>query len=139
MRLRYFSLFACLLLGFTFSSCTIRLVDFTVISSKNVDIGKPEGIRTTGSKGYILGFGWNVKDALDDAIRNAGNEYDMLVDGVVRYTSYPFYTVVTVEGTAVNSTELMNSMGATEYEKYFEIHKPLDIEAEEERLRGEEE
>ena len=87
------------------TSCSFRLVDFTVISSKDVslNIDKTEGVKVKGEKSYFLGLGWNIKDALDLALETAGPEYDLLIDGVVRYGSYPFISTVTVEGTAVSS------------------------------------
>ena len=86
------------------TSCSIRLVDFTVISSKNVslDIDRTQGKKVKGESTYFLGIGWNIKDAMDKALEEAGPEYDLLIDGVVRYGSYPFISVVTVEGTAVS-------------------------------------
>ena len=115
-----FMLLAC----FSMSSCTFRLVDFTVISSKNVDIGadRSKGKVTEGSKAYFLGFGWNIKDALDIALESAGNEYDMLIDGVVSYTSYPFVVSVKVKGTAMKSSDLRASLGEAGYEAWCKEH-----------------
>ena len=101
-----------LLLG-SLTSCSVRLVDFTVISSKNVnlDIDRTQGKKVKGEKSYFLGIGWNIKDAMDKALETAGPEYDLLVDGVVRYGSYPFIASVTVEGTAVSSKAMKNKLG----------------------------
>lgn len=101
-----------LLLG-SLTSCSFRLVDFTVISSKNVslDIDRSQGKKVKGEKSYFLGIGWNIKDAMDRALETAGPEYDLLVDGVVRYGSYPFVSSVTVEGTAVSSKAMKNKLG----------------------------
>lgn len=95
------------------TSCSFRLVDFTVISSKNVslNIDKTEGVKVKGEKSYFLGLGWNIKDALDLALETAGPEYDLLIDGVVRYGSYPFISTVTVEGTAVSSKAMKDKIG----------------------------
>ena len=110
------------------SSCTYRLVDFTVISSKNVDIGvdRTKGKQTEGKKSYFLGFGWNIKDALDIAIEAAGPEYDMLIDGVVTYSSYPFVSVVEVKGVAVKSVELKAALGEKGFEKWSKTHNVFD-------------
>ena len=95
------------------TSCSIRLVDFTVISSKNVnlDIDRTQGKKVKGEKSYFLGIGWNIKDAMDKALESAGPEFDLLVDGVVRYGSYPFIVSITVEGTAVSSKAMKNKLG----------------------------
>jgi len=105
----------------TLSSCSFRLVDFTVISSKNVslDIDKSQGVKTEGKKSYFLGIGWNIKDAMDEALEAAGPEYDMLVDGVVRYTSYPFVSGVTVEGTAVSTKAMKARMGEAGFQEWL--------------------
>lgn len=105
----------------SFSNCTFRLVDFTVISSKNVNLGvdRSQGVKTEGSKSYFLGFGWNIKDAMDVALEKAGKEYDLLIDGVVRYSSFPFVLVVKVEGTAVSSSKLKETMGDAGYEEWL--------------------
>lgn len=107
------------------SSCTFRLVDFTVISSKNVNLGidRKGGKKVEGSKTYFLGIGWNIKDAMDEALESAGNEFDMLVDGVVRYSSYPFVLTVKVEGTAVSTTEMKKGMGEAKFNQWLKEHR----------------
>lgn len=109
------------LIVFSLTSCTFRLVDFTVISSKNVglDIDRSIGVPTEGKQSYFLGLGWNIKDAMDDALENAGQEYDLLVDGVVSYSNYPFVSVVKVEGLAVSSRKMKNSMGEASYKQWL--------------------
>lgn len=109
-----------LLLG-SLTSCSVRLVDFTVISSKNVnlDIDRTQGKKVKGEKSYFLGIGWNIKDAMDKALESAGPEYDLLVDGVVRYGSYPFIASVTVEGTAVSSKAMKNKLGEASFKDWL--------------------
>ena len=53
----------------TFTSCSYRLIDFTVISSKNVSlkIDKTQGIRVSGTSNGFLGIGVSIKDAMDKA------------------------------------------------------------------------
>ena len=109
-----------LLLG-SLTSCSVRLVDFTVISSKNVnlDIDRTQGKKVKGEKSYFLGIGWNIKDAMDKALETAGPEYDLLIDGVVRYGSYPFISSVTVEGTAVSPKAMKNKLGETGFKDWL--------------------
>ncbi len=108
----------------------MRLVDFTVISSKNVNlsIDRSQGVKTEGKKSYFLGIGWNIKDAMDEALESAGPEYDLLVDGVVRYGSYPFIATVTVEGTAVSSSAMKASMSEAGYEEWLKTQNILTEE-----------
>jgi hypothetical protein len=58
-----FALVACL----AFSSCSERLIDFTVISSKNVSlrINKTQGKQVKGTDFGPFGIGTNIKDAMD--------------------------------------------------------------------------
>lgn len=114
----------------TLTSCSARLVDFTVISSKNVNlnIDRTQGVKTEGSKTYFLGLGWNIKDAMDLALENAGPEYDLLVDGVVRYTSLPFVSVIKVEGVAVSSSAMVAEMGQEGFEKWLQGQEILTEE-----------
>ena len=110
------------------SSCTTRLVEFTVISTKNAEIGanKVKGKRTEGKKTYFLGIGFNLKDAIDAALENAGNDYDLLVDGVVTYTNLPFVVKVTVKGKAIRSAEMVGELGQKGFEDWCKIHNVLD-------------
>lgn len=103
------------------SSCTTRLVDFTVISSKNVNlnIDKTKGKKVEGKKSYVFGIGLNIKDAMDIALESAGQEYDLLVDGVVRATGVFFITTVKVEGIAVVSETMEKSLGSLGYEEWL--------------------
>ncbi|MBZ9778537.1 hypothetical protein LB452_06335 [Psychroflexus sp. CAK8W] len=106
---------------FSLSSCSYRLVDFTVISSKNVslDFDKSEGKQVEGKKSYFLGLGWNIKDAMDRALESAGPEYDLLVDGVVKYTDYPFVLTISVEGTAISSRAMRNKLGDAGFQEWL--------------------
>lgn len=106
------------------SSCTYRLVDFTVISTKNAEIGvdKSKGIQTEGSKTYFLGFGFNLKDALDMALEKAGPKYDLLIDGVVTSQNLPFVVKVKVKGIAVSSSDLLGELGQEGFDEWCRIH-----------------
>lgn len=128
--MRRFNILLVLAMTLCLSSCSIRLVDFTTISSKNVslDIDKTKGIQVEASKSYFLGIGWNIKDALDEALETAGPEYDLLVDGVVRYSSYPFISSVKVEGTAVNSRDIKMVYGIDGYKQWLRNNDVFDPE-----------
>lgn len=112
------------------SSCSTRLVDFTVISTKNTNmiVDRENAKRTEGKATYFLGIGFNLKDGIDDAIQNAGTEYDMLVDGVVRYKNLPFVTIIEVEGLAVSSRSIQTSMTDEEFEQWCSTHDIMDRE-----------
>lgn len=95
------------------SGCTIRMVDFTVISTKNVDVPTAsKGTRVTGEDCVLVlvfPFGIpNMKEAIDRTIENAGGNYDALVDGVVYQVNHSFIIgqqCFRVEGTPINTKE----------------------------------
>lgn len=120
------SIFALMILSaMIMTSCSSRLVDFTVISSKNVQLAADltKGKKVEGKKSYIFGIGWNIKDAMDIALEKAGSEYDLLVDGVVRYGSYPFVAVISVEGTAISSRVMIQQLGEAGYQQWLKGKK----------------
>jgi|AntRauTorcE11897_2_1112592.scaffolds.fasta_scaffold07968_1 hypothetical protein len=112
-----------LILTFTLlmtAGCSTRLVDFTVISSKNVslDINKQEGVQVSAKSMGFLSLGVSIKDAMDEALSNAGPGYDLLVDGVVRYQDYIFVGGYEVTGTAIRSADIAATLDADEFEKW---------------------
>lgn len=110
-----------------FSSCSRRLIDFTVISSKNVGlpITKSSGKQVRGKSMGVFGIGVHVKDAVDNALRKAGPDYDLLVDGVVRVVSYPFYAGYRVEGTAISTSKMKVAMGEKGFQEWCMVHKAV--------------
>ncbi len=101
-----------LLCGLAFmAGCTMRIVDFTVISSKNVKVPtKARGQRVTGKDCTFVVFVPigipNMKEAIDRAIESGGGDYDALVDGVVYQDNYSFIIgqmCFRVEGTPINT------------------------------------
>lgn len=97
------------------SGCSSRMIDFTVISTKQLEHTIPPesiGERVEGrDEGWVLlgiPFGApEIKEAIDDALEKAGpaSGYNALTDGVL-YQTTKFYLVATkirykVEGTPV--------------------------------------
>lgn len=103
------------------SSCSQRLVDFTVISSKNHDlkIDKSQGIRVKGKSMGFLGLGASIKDAMDKALQSAGPDYDLLIDGVVRIEDYFLVSGFVVEGVAVNSSKVKAAAGLKGFDEWY--------------------
>lgn len=98
-------------LGLLLSGCSIRITDFTVISTKNVSIPvKQQAARVKGEDCIIvllfpLGIP-NLKEAIDRAIENAGPGYDALIDGVAYVDNFSFIVgkqCYRVEGTPINT------------------------------------
>ena len=110
---------------FMLQSCSMRLVDFTVISSKNCNlrIDKSQGIRVIGNSNGFLGVGASIKDAMDKALQSAGPDYDLLLDGVVRFNDYVFVSGYKVEGTAVSTSKMKAQMGVEAFEEWCKANK----------------
>jgi len=97
-----------LLGAITFSSCNTRLVDFTVISSKNVSLRLPDdakGPRVEG-KDMKMCTKPELKEAIDKAIETAGPGYDALVDGVIYSRQEVFRMGYVVQGTPIKTSKL---------------------------------
>jgi hypothetical protein len=103
------------------SSCSQRLVDFTVISSKNhsIPIDKSQGIRVKGKSMGFLGLGASIKDAMDKALQSAGPDFDLLIDGVVRIEDYFFVSGFVVEGVAVSSSKVKAAAGLKGFDDWY--------------------
>ena len=104
----------------TFASRTQRLIDFTIISSKNVslNIDRTAGKEVSGKSMGFLGFGVNIKDAMDETLSNEGSEYDLLIDGVAKFKSYYFVSGYTFKGVAVSSRQMKAALGSKGFEEW---------------------
>ena len=97
------------------SSCTQRMIDFTVISSKNVTLRLPDDAKGNKVEGRDMKFcapyfGMpNLKQAVDRAIESAGPGYDALIDGVVFNKAQFFTSGYIVTGTPIKTTKLKES------------------------------
>ncbi|MBL7917677.1 MAG: hypothetical protein JNM96_04720 [Bacteroidia bacterium] len=94
-----------------FTSCNQRLIDFTVISSKNVTLRLPDDAKGPRSTGKEMKFCTQpmLKSAVDKAIENAGPGYDALIDGVVYSRNEFFRMGWVVEGTPIKTSKLKAS------------------------------
>ena len=112
------------------SSCSYRIIDFTVISSKNVSlkIDKTKGKKVTGSSNGFLGLGASIKDAMDKALESAGPEFDLLLDGVVKVNDYVFVAGYKVEGTAISTSQMKASLGSEGFKNWCKTHNIFEPE-----------
>jgi hypothetical protein len=130
MKTLKFSFTILLVTLLTFSSCSYRLVDFTVISSKdsNLKIDKSQGVRVSASSNGILGLGASIKDAMDKALQKAGPDYDLLIDGVVRVNDYFLVAGYKVEGLAISTSKMKASLGEKGFEEWCKANHIFDPE-----------
>ena len=111
------------------TSCTTRLTDFTIISTKNIDLSEAANFQRGNSrvegidKKYmiiIIPTGQpNMKEAIDRAIESVPGAI-ALVDGVLSITSWYIpclygETYYAVEGTALIDPSLLSSNASTDY------------------------
>lgn len=120
--------FSYLFLLVLLSSCSHRLLDFTVVSSKNMPITergtefKKATQRVTGedSKFHIFGFGGlpDIKEAVDQAIEKFPGAV-ALTDGVISYKTWSIFLVgnskYIVEGTPLYTQEGADSYNRAVY------------------------
>ena len=105
-----------------FTGCSQRMLDFSIISTKNVMVPlSGKGERTEGSSWshwfLIIPVNFrmspSLEDAVDEAIEVAGPEYDALMDGVVYNKGYSYIvgwgSGFVVEGTPVNTQVVQSS------------------------------
>ncbi|MEI6815781.1 MAG: hypothetical protein WCL14_04155 [Bacteroidota bacterium] len=118
---------------FFLSSCSNRLVDFTVISSKNVSLKfeKSQGKEVTGESIKYFGMGANIKEAMDRALTNAGPDFDLLVDGRVDQWSGLFRAGYVVHGIAISSSKIKASLGVEGWKNWCKTHNIFDPNLEE--------
>lgn len=98
------------------SGCSMRMTDFTVISTKNVNIPFTQQAPRVVGKDCVavvlFPFGIpNLKSAIDHAIENAGPQYDALIDGVAYFDNYSF--LIGQECYRVEGTPVSTKSGAT--------------------------
>ena len=109
--IKYFALIAVAMLC---ASCSQRLVDFTIISFKNIQLAydRASAREVKGKHNRFLGMGASIKEAMDRALKSAGPEYDLLIDGVVRVNSYYLVAGYSVTGSALSSKTMRAELGA---------------------------
>ena len=109
-----------MLLTLLASGCSRRMIDFTVISSKNTQLQIPSeamGERVVGEHKVIVLLGVplgtpEIKEAVDRAIQSAGPGYDALVDGVLYQTFGLMNAGFKIEGTPIKTSMVKGGLSA---------------------------
>ena len=100
------------LASLSLSGCVTRIMDFTVISSKNVDIPGTRGEKVEGEdmKSIVIVFPTgqpNIKEAVDRALEKGNG--DVLLDGVIYAKSWYIPYVYGQTGFVVDGTAMRTS------------------------------
>lgn len=106
------------------SSCSYRALDFTIVSTKtfSINVDKSSGVQTEGKSMGFLGLGTSIKDAVDNALANAGPGFDLLIDGVIYVKDNVFVTGYKVVGTAINSSKMRADLGDKGFKEWISQH-----------------
>ena len=117
----------------SFSSCSVRVLDYTLISSKthNLKFDLTQGIRVEGIDGKWFSNG-TIKGAMDKALESAGHDYDILIDGVVYRITRPLALIqinqIKVTGLAVSSRNLISMLGEEGFQDWLAENNVFDPE-----------
>ena len=123
--LRYIMVFTLFVM---LSGCmTQRLVDFTIISSRNVSFpfDLTKGVMVEGKDIPFWGTP-TIKQAMDNALYMAGPDFDLLVNGVVYYQTELFSKGYRVTGTAVRSRDLISQLGIEGFREWLSTNNVFD-------------
>jgi hypothetical protein len=126
--LRVTKTLAFFVLIFLLSGCSYRLMDFTVISSRSHSLlfDKAQGKKVEGTSLKFLGIGAKIKEAVDNALEQAGADYDLLLDVVVYQEDNFFVSGYRVTGTAVRSIELRAQLGEEGFKSWLETNNVFE-------------
>ena len=117
MKYAILKLMLALYLGLSGIGCSSqRMIDFTVISSKDTQLKIDDSVKGSRSEGIDIAWQFlffrkmpHLKEAVDLAIEKAGPGYDALIDGVVYYET-GWYFVATKHTFKVVGTPIKSSL-----------------------------
>ncbi|WP_460576739.1 hypothetical protein [Flavobacterium koreense] len=94
------------LLSLLLTSCSTSLVNFTSLSNRETTITNQVGVRVSGSaKVFLKSKKEAIDEAIENALKSAGEGYDILINGTIKIKMHLFYTEYIVEGTAIKSKD----------------------------------
>jgi hypothetical protein len=119
--------FLIVLLCITFYSCdTTALIYFTSVSNKPTVIENVQGVKVTSEvSAFMKKPSTTMKEAIDAALKNAGEDYDILLNGSVKINWGFFYNTYITEGTAVRSKDLKASLGVVGYNNWLKENNTM--------------
>ncbi|WP_188655182.1 hypothetical protein [Yeosuana aromativorans] len=89
------------------------------MSNKELNIQNTDGIKVSGySNAWFKSQRRAVKEATDNALKQAGAEYDLLINGTIEMEYKVLYIRYRVNGTAYKSSDLINKYGKVGFEKW---------------------
>ena len=108
-----------LILILSLSSCSINIMKYSVMSNKELNIQNTDGIKVSGySDAWFKSQRKAVKEATDNALKQAGTGYDLLINGTIEMEYKVLYIRYRVNGTAYKSSDLINKYGKVGFEEW---------------------
>lgn len=91
------------------SGCSVNIMKYSILSNYDLNIPKDNGVKVTGySDAWFKSQSKAVKEATENALKQAGPEYDLLLNGNIE-SEYKFlFLRYRVSGTAYKSVDLIN-------------------------------
>lgn len=107
-------------------SCAHQIMNFTVMSSNSINLKYKDGAKGTIR---VEGKGSTLDKAVNNALKNAGNGYDALVDGKVTMYHYSFVLFwianFKVEGTPIKTSEVRAMLGDKSFDEWCKQNNVL--------------
>ncbi|MGC1206083.1 MAG: hypothetical protein WA839_14515 [Flavobacteriaceae bacterium] len=92
---------------------------YSVLSNKELNIQNSDGIQVSGySDAWIKSQRKAVKEATDNALKEAGTEYDILINGTIEMEYKVLFIRYRVNGTAYKSVDLLNKFGKVGFKEW---------------------
>jgi hypothetical protein len=92
----------------TLTSCSINLIAYSTLSNKETQITNQVGVKVSGSANvFFKSRKETINEAIENALKSAGEGYDVLINGTVKIKIHLFYTEYIVEGTAIKSKDII--------------------------------
>jgi|GEM_PF-4222702 len=99
---------------------------YSILSNQELNIQNSDGIKVNGySNAWFKSQRKAVEEATENALKQAGNGYDLLINGTIEMEYKVLYIRYRVIGTAYKSTDLINKYGKVGFEEWKKIQKPI--------------
>jgi len=128
--MRFKILIFIVILSSSLSSCSISLLNYSILADQSVNINPKGGIEVNGYyDSWARSQRKSVKIATERALKQAGTDYDILVNGKIEMEYKVFFLRYRVTGTAFKSSNLIKEYGQIGFEEWKEKQE-LEIVAE---------
>ena len=92
---------------------------YSILSNQELNIQNSDGIKVSGySNAWFKSQRKAVKEATENALKQAGEGYDLLINGTIEAEYKILYIRFRVNGTAYKSSDLINKYGKVGFEKW---------------------